>query len=146
MNHDCKKSITSWQRRLYSLDFSPSKVRAALKGGRPEDAARLLGHWWTIDGHVAHGDARGKTLGFPTANLHLERNLLEPKYGVYAVRAYHGPNQYGGAANYGLRPMFAVPRPPRTLEAPLNGLTCSLLRHGRGASLAVLPPPGRPST
>src|SRR5256714_6110949 len=91
--------------------ISSSKVRTALKAGRPKDAARLLGHWWTIEGHVAHGDGRGKGLGFATANLHLERNLLEPKYGVYAVRAKIGESEvYGGAANFGIRPMFALPR------------------------------------
>src|SRR5438105_4787269 len=92
--------------------ISSSKVRAALKAGQPQEAAQLLGHWWTIEGHVAHGDARGKALGFPTANLHLERNLLEPKYGVYAVRAKTAASDvHGAAANFGLRPMFALPRP-----------------------------------
>src|SRR5579871_5852504 len=91
--------------------ISSSKVRAALKAGRPEEAAHLLGHWWTLEGHVAHGDGRGRTLGFPTANLRLEGNLLAPKYGVYAVHARHGEASYNGAANFGIRPMFALPVP-----------------------------------
>ncbi len=91
--------------------ISSSKVRAALKAGRPEEAARLLGHWWTLEGHVAHGDARGAALGFPTANLRLEANLLAPKYGVYAVRARRGEAVHQGAANFGIRPMFALPVP-----------------------------------
>jgi riboflavin kinase/FMN adenylyltransferase len=99
--------------------ISSSKVRAALKAGKPDEAAHLLGHWWTIEGHVAHGDARGRALGFPTANLRLEPNLLRPKCGVYAVRAQHGTNWYGGAANFGVRPMFALPAP--LLEVHLFG-------------------------
>ncbi len=91
--------------------ISSSKVRAALKAGRPEEAARLLGHWWTLEGRVAHGDGRGRTLGFPTANLRLEANLLAPKYGVYAVRARRGDTIHNGAANFGIRPMYALPSP-----------------------------------
>ena len=99
--------------------ISSSKVRVALKDGKPEEAARLLGHYWTIEGHVAHGDSRGRTLGFPTANLRLESNLLAPKYGVYAVRVRHREAVYGGAANFGVRPMFTSPVP--LLEVHLFG-------------------------
>jgi riboflavin kinase/FMN adenylyltransferase len=99
--------------------ISSSKVRVALKEGKPEEAARLLGHWWTIEGHVAHGDSRGRTLGFPTANLRLESNLLVPKYGVYAVRVRHREAIYGGAANFGIRPMFTSRVP--LLEVHLFG-------------------------
>ena len=99
--------------------ISSSKVRAALKSGKPDEAAHLLGHWWTVEGHVAHGDARGRALGFPTANLRLERNLLRPKFGIYAVRARHAAKWYDGAANFGLRPMFALPAP--LLEVHLFG-------------------------
>ena len=91
--------------------ISSSNIRAALQGGRPDLAARMLGHPWTVTGRVAHGDARGRTLGYPTANLRLKHNLLQPKFGVYAVRARHRDRQYGGAANFGLRPMFAADAP-----------------------------------
>jgi riboflavin kinase/FMN adenylyltransferase len=97
--------------------ISSSKVRAALKAGHPEEAAGLLGHWWSIQGRVAHGDARGRALGFPTANLRLKPNLLQPKFGIYAVRVHHRGRAYRSAANFGLRPMFAVPEP--LLEAHL---------------------------
>ena len=119
--------------------ISSSKVRAALKAGKPEEAARLLGHWWTVESHVAHGDSRGKALGFPTANLRPESNLLAPKYGVYAVRARHREHVHGGAANFGIRPMFASPVP--LLEVHLFGfegnlygelLQVELIAHLRG--------------
>lgn len=91
--------------------ISSSKVRAALTAGHPEQAADLLGHWWAVQGRVAHGDARGRALGFPTANLPLKANLLQPKYGVYAVRVRHSGREYRAAANFGVRPMFAVRAP-----------------------------------
>ncbi|MDE2476645.1 MAG: bifunctional riboflavin kinase/FAD synthetase [Alphaproteobacteria bacterium] len=91
--------------------ISSSKVRAALKAGHPEQAAELLGHWWAVQGRVAHGDARGRGLGFPTANLRLKANLLQPKYGVYAVRVRHSGREHRAAANFGVRPMFAVRAP-----------------------------------
>jgi riboflavin kinase / FMN adenylyltransferase len=104
--------------------ISSSNVRAALQAGKPEGAARLLGHWWTVEGHVAHGDSRGRTLGVATANLRLERNLLRPKYGVYAVRVRHADQSYGGAANFGVRPMFALPTP--LLEVHLFGFDADI--------------------
>jgi riboflavin kinase/FMN adenylyltransferase len=92
--------------------ISSSRIRAALQEGRPEEAARLLGHPWSIEGHVATGDRRGRTLGFPTANLTLQ-NLLHPAFGVYAVRARRGADEtvYDGMANFGRRPTFAVATP-----------------------------------
>jgi len=91
--------------------ISSSKVRAALQAGRPDEAARLLGHWWSIEGHVASGDKRGRTLGFPTANLKLE-HTLPPAFGIYAVRARtHDGRLYDAVANFGIRPMFQLPTP-----------------------------------
>jgi riboflavin kinase/FMN adenylyltransferase len=92
------------------MKISSSRIRAALKEGRPEEAARLLGHWWSVEGHVAPGDKRGRTLGFPTANLTLE-GTLQPAFGVYAVRAHVGEKRYEGMANFGRRPTFAVATP-----------------------------------
>jgi riboflavin kinase/FMN adenylyltransferase len=91
--------------------ISSSKVRAALKAGCPEEAARLLGHWWSIEAHVASGDRRGRELGFPTANLKLE-HTLQPAFGIYAVRARtHDGMTHDGVASFGLRPMFQLPAP-----------------------------------
>jgi riboflavin kinase/FMN adenylyltransferase len=92
--------------------ISSSDIRSLLKAGKPEDAARLLGHWWSVEGHIAPGDKRGRELGFPTANLKLERSL-HPAYGVYAVRARVGdkPHVYDGVANFGVRPMFELREP-----------------------------------
>ena len=87
------------------MPMKPTDIRAALKEGRPREAARLLGHPWTVSGHVLHGDKRGRTIGFPTANVSL-KGYLEPALGVYAVRARVGEARYDGVANFGRRPTF----------------------------------------
>ncbi|MBI1238857.1 MAG: bifunctional riboflavin kinase/FAD synthetase [Alphaproteobacteria bacterium] len=88
---------------------SSTLIREALKNGRPRDAARDLGHWWTVEGHVTRGDQRGRTIGFPTANLAL-KGTIEPALGVYAVRVTvedeAGAKTYDGVANFGRRPTF----------------------------------------
>lgn len=85
--------------------ISSTNIREALRDGRPDVAAALLGHPWTVEGRVEHGDQRGRTIGFPTANVSLE-GYLEPALGVYAVRVELGGQTYGGVANFGRRPTF----------------------------------------
>src|SRR5262249_51886795 len=94
--------------------ISSSDIRAALKAGRPDEAARFLGHWWSVEGEVIHGDQRGRVLGFPTANLKLDPRVLRPAFGVYAVQVrLPGENRQlvGGVASFGLRPMFKLQDP-----------------------------------
>ncbi|HQT46364.1 MAG: riboflavin biosynthesis protein RibF [Acidocella sp. 20-63-7] len=84
--------------------ISSTRIRRLLQEGYPERAAQLLGHPHTIRGEVAHGDARGRTIGFPTANIALGRHL-EPARGVYAITArLPGGTVQPGVANIGLRP------------------------------------------
>jgi riboflavin kinase/FMN adenylyltransferase len=85
--------------------ISSTRIREALREGKPEVAARLLGHWWTVEGRVQSGDQRGRTIGFPTANVSLE-GYLEPALGVYAVRVEIEGKTFDGVANYGRRPTF----------------------------------------
>jgi riboflavin kinase/FMN adenylyltransferase len=84
--------------------ISATRIRRVLQDGYPERATADLGRPWTIRGVVAHGDARGRTIGFPTANIALGRHL-EPARGVYAVRV-RLPNGkwHPGVANIGRRP------------------------------------------
>ena len=89
--------------------YSSTRIRQALRDGDPATAAALLGRSWEIEGHVLPGDRRGRTIGFPTANLDIS-DYLRPRYGVYAVLvALDQPD--GGApvwlpavANLGKRP------------------------------------------
>jgi riboflavin kinase/FMN adenylyltransferase len=84
--------------------LSSTRVRRDLQDGYPERATAALGRAWTIRGAVAHGDARGRTIGFPTANIALGRHL-EPARGVYAVTArLPDGGVCRGVANIGRRP------------------------------------------
>ena len=85
--------------------ISSTRIREALRAGKPDVAAELLGHPWTGEGRVEHGDQRGRTIGFPTANVSLE-GYLEPALGVYAVRVEIAGKSYNGVANFGRRPTF----------------------------------------
>ena len=89
--------------------YSSTQVRTCLREGHPADAADLMGHWWQVEGRVEQGDQRGRTIGFPTANVAWD-GYLEPMLGVYAIRATveDGPHQgtYEGVANLGMRPTF----------------------------------------
>ncbi len=88
---------------------SSTAIRAALAEGRPRDAASMLGHWHRIEGPVVGGEQRGRTLGYPTANMDLT-GLHLPAFGVYAVLIdiLDGPHKgkYHGVASLGVRPMF----------------------------------------
>lgn len=89
--------------------YSSTAVRECLRDGNPRGAAHLLGRNFEIEGRVEHGDQRGRTIGFATANLHLGE-YLRPAHGVYAIRAgveEAGQTRwYDGVANYGSRPTF----------------------------------------
>jgi len=85
--------------------YSSTLIRRLLVEGKPRQAARLMGHWWHIEGPVLPGDQRGRTIGFPTANIALE-GYLHPALGVYAVRVELDGVIHGGVANFGKRPTF----------------------------------------
>src|SRR5215475_574146 len=85
--------------------FSSGAVRAALAAGDVADAALLLGYPWFVSGTVRHGDARGRELGFPTANLVLDAGC-QLRHGIYAVRVAVGGRRCGGVASFGRRPTF----------------------------------------
>ncbi len=100
--------------------YASTAVRDRLIEGDMRRAARLLGRPWEIEGRVVHGDKRGRTLGFPTANLPLG-DYLRPAFGVYAVQCAideaPDPAWLDGVANIGVRPMYAAAEP--LLEAHL---------------------------
>ena len=96
---------------------SSSRIRAALKADDCATATRLLTRPFAIRGVVQHGDKRGRTIGFPTANLDLG-SYLRPLYGIYAVTGLlPGGRLVQGAANLGVRPTFDPPK--ELLEAVL---------------------------
>ncbi|HEX3536476.1 MAG TPA: bifunctional riboflavin kinase/FAD synthetase [Stellaceae bacterium] len=120
--------------------YSSTHIRELLKSGKPREAARQLGRFWEIDGRVAVGDRRGRTIGFPTANLALG-DYLRPAFGVYAVRVCgDGPDDplggrtVDGVANIGLRPTVGTPEP--RLEAHLFDTEADL--YGRHLRVSLI--------
>jgi len=93
--------------RLDGVVVSSSRIRRAVQEGDLRLANRMLGREFSVEGRVLHGHGRGKELGYPTANLAVERELL-PKPGVYAVRVFLPDEETprGGMANLGTNPTF----------------------------------------
>lgn len=96
--------------------YSSTQVRAYLREGKSTRAAVMLGRYWEIEGRVRHGAKRGRSFGFPTANIRLQGNLLRPAFGIYAVRACivaeRGPLAWlPGVANLGIAPMYGYDEP-----------------------------------
>jgi riboflavin kinase / FMN adenylyltransferase len=93
--------------QLDGAPVSSTRIREAILQRRFDEAASLLGRSYAITGKVIHGDERGRTIGFPTANLADVEQLLPPR-GVYAVRARVAGNltKYRAVMNLGNRPTF----------------------------------------
>lgn len=83
--------------------WSSTRIRECLQKGDPKNAAMVLGRNWEIEGIVKEGAKRGRSIGFPTANMELG-DFLRPRFGVYAVTVSHAGQRYKGVANIGLRP------------------------------------------
>ncbi len=84
---------------------SSSAIRMALAEGQIDAATAMLGGPWFITGEVVHGEKRGRDLGYPTANIRLDKNC-GLKHGIYAVRVGLGDKRFDGVASYGRRPTF----------------------------------------
>lgn len=85
---------------------SSTVIRGLLAAGEVEAAARLLGRPFELSGRVVHGDQRGRSLGFPTANMQPAPQILIPGKGVYAVKVKVGARYYNGLCNIGTNPTF----------------------------------------
>ena len=94
--------------------ISSTEIRRLIGAGDVALAAKMLGRSYSITGTVAHGNERGRLLGYPTANLELEdAHVAIPQGGVYAVRALISGKTYGGMANIGRNPTFGDVEKPR---------------------------------
>lgn len=102
---------------------SSTEIRRLITAGEVQQAAKMLGRSYSISGIVAHGNERGRLLGYPTANLELvDAHVAIPLGGVYAVRAYVDGGVYGGMANIGKNPTFGDVEKPR-LETNIFGFS-----------------------
>ncbi len=93
---------------------SSTRVRELIAAGEMRTAARLLGRNHFLSGPVVHGRERGRTIGFPTANIDSATECLPPD-GVYATRVILPDGAFASITNIGMRPTFA--EPARTIEA-----------------------------
>jgi riboflavin kinase/FMN adenylyltransferase len=88
---------------------SSSAIRMALAEGQIDDATAMLGGPWFVSGEVIHGEKRGRDLGYPTANIRLDKNC-SLKHGIYAVRVSRGQGKdqarFDAVASFGRRPTF----------------------------------------
>ncbi|PIS38514.1 MAG: bifunctional riboflavin kinase/FAD synthetase [Nitrospirae bacterium CG_4_9_14_3_um_filter_53_35] len=84
---------------------SATRIRELVQEGKMEDTARMLGRLYATEGIVVPGDHRGKSLGFPTANIE-PHNQIYPKPGVYAVQVEHRGRRLNGVVNIGTHPTF----------------------------------------
>jgi riboflavin kinase / FMN adenylyltransferase len=109
---------------------SSSEIRAALQRGDVSSAARSLGRLYWISGRVTSGAGRGRTLGFPTANIAPERPLLVAR-GVYRGVVAHPGGRHGAVVNVGVRPTFG--ETALAVEAHLLDFTGDL--YGRQVQL-----------
>jgi riboflavin kinase/FMN adenylyltransferase len=112
--------------RVDGQEVSSTAVRAALNTGDMQAVTRFLGRPYAVSGRVEKGFQRGRTIGFPTANLRPRADLLLPN-GVYAVRVEVGETHVPGVANVGFNPTFG--ENTRTIEAHLFDFSADL--YGR---------------
>lgn len=97
--------------------ISSTRIRELLAAGDVATAANLLGRPFELIGPVIHGDARGRLIGFPTANFHIPDRMAVPANGVYAAWVTRGAERLPAVVNIGVRPTFGVSA--RTIEAHL---------------------------
>ncbi|GLX68530.1 bifunctional riboflavin kinase/FAD synthetase [Paenibacillus glycanilyticus] len=98
---------------------SSTYIRSALEKGDIALATTLLGRPYELDGIVVHGDARGRTIGFPTANVGLSKPFITPCLGVFAIKAKVAGKTYSGVLNHGMKPTFNKEEIRPVLEAHL---------------------------
>lgn len=98
--------VTVQQKSDHGAKISSTRIRKVLKEGRVDEANELLGYIYEVPGVVIHGDARGRTLGYPTANMYPEPFIILPKRGVYAVKVWVNGVWYDGMASIGYNVTF----------------------------------------
>lgn len=101
IGYDCIENIL-----VDGIVVSSTHIRALIAQGDMENAARFLGHPYTITGVVEHGRKVGTKIGVPTVNLRLPPEMALPPYGVYATRVRVGEQSHIAATNIGVKPTF----------------------------------------
>ena len=121
--------------RYREFVVSSTRVRRLVAEGRVDEAGALLGHHYMLEGVVAHGEQRGRQLGFPTANLGTDNELFPPN-GVYATAVLIDGDIHPAVTNVGLRPTFARSSPGPVVESHIFDLDEDL--YGRAIKVAFV--------
>jgi riboflavin kinase/FMN adenylyltransferase len=101
--------------KIHNQIISSTEIRKYLLNGEIKMAKEMMGRSPRLCGKVIHGDERGRDLGYPTANIITDKDILIPKNGVYAVTSNIEGKIYGGMMNIGIRPTFKDSQ-ERTIE------------------------------
>jgi riboflavin kinase/FMN adenylyltransferase len=99
--------------------ISSTLIREYLYSGKIHEATQFLGRPYRVRGVVVHGEKRGRTIGFPTANIQLSAPYIVPRNGVYGVRVRLEGKSYYGVMNVGIKPTFENERKEKSLEVHL---------------------------
>jgi riboflavin kinase/FMN adenylyltransferase len=99
--------------------ISSTEIRKLIEVGNVAEAARLLGHSYSLHGPVVHGDARGRTIDVPTANIGYSHAKMIPANGIYACWAHLDGQKYQAAINVGVNPTFTPDKQIPNVEAHL---------------------------
>jgi riboflavin kinase/FMN adenylyltransferase len=99
--------------------ISSTEIRKLISTGNVAEANKLLGHNYSMNGEVIHGAKRGRTIGFPTANIDYPKGKATPSNGIYACWACLGREKFMAATNIGFNPTFTPERKIPSLEAYL---------------------------
>jgi riboflavin kinase/FMN adenylyltransferase len=119
--------------RYKDFVVSSTRIRRLVAEARMDEAGALLGHPYYLDGTIVEGRKRGKTIGFPTANMVTENELIPP-HGVYATTTTIDGVVHGGVTNIGIRPTFNENEP--TIETHLLRYSGDL--YGRRVRLSFV--------
>lgn len=119
---------------IYGTQVRSSAIRAAIATGGVDLASRMLGRPFEVDGEVVPGDARGRTIGFATANIAMPPGFVRPARGVYAVRCTVDGVVHDGVCNVGTRPTFGGG--PEIIEVHLLDVDIDL--YGRTMRVAFV--------
>lgn len=103
--------VTVPKESLAGEKVSSTRIRQELNAGHMEAVSKLLGYDYTFGGTVVHGDARGRTLGFPTANIQIQRTTHLPIEGVYVTEIKIGDQWYPSMGSIGRNDTFEKNRP-----------------------------------
>ncbi len=119
---------------IAGLRVNSSTIREKISQADISSARQLLGHDYILRGTVIHGEARGRTLGFPTANLELAQGLLLPPLGVYVVKVLSLEGQPKALMNIGMRPSFGGEK--LSIEVYIPDFNCDL--YGSCLKIALI--------